>query len=368
MKVAVITRHAIANYGSILQAYATERILEQLGHDVEIIDYIPIEEKTENLVFTYIKNSKLWNKNFLTRKIYQILQDSNIRIMNQKFEEYRHSYLKMTDNTYHTLEGLKKDCPKADVYCTGSDQVWGKIGNQLYDEAYFLEFLDKGQKCISYAGSFGKDHIDEELKVKLKQYMKKYSHLLVRENTAVQILKDVGCTNVKQVLDPTLLLAPTEWNKLCHEVDEKRPYILIYHLRHNKQFEAYAKKVSKKMGLPLVRINVSKYFKYKAGEFKYLPSPSEFLSYIRNAELVLTDSFHGTVFSILFGKNFVEVLPGVTSTRIVSLLDLFHLQDRLISSYDDFSVLDRTIDYGQVHTILKEERKKSLEDLKNSLK
>lgn len=369
MKIDIITRHAIANYGSIFQSFATEKIFKKLGYETEIIDYIPSEEKIENLVKTYIKNSKIWNKNIITRAIYYILQKDNISVMNKRFELYRKEYLNLTEKTYNSLEELKINVPKADIYCTGSDQVWGKIGNKEFDETYFLEFLkDKKAKCISCAASFGKDKININLQKKIPVLMKKYSNILVREKSAVQILNETGCQNVQQILDPTLLLEKKEWEKMCKGKKEKMPYILIYQLHHNRNFDKYAKKISNKLKMPLIRINTSKYFKYKPGKFIYLPDPIEFLEYIRNANFILTDSFHGTVFSILFEKQFADVLPKITSTRITNLLNLLNLEGRVIENYNDFSVINKIISYNEVDKILKTERKKSIELLKEAIR
>lgn len=368
MKVTIITRHAIANYGSILQSIATEKLFQMLNLQTEIIDYIPKTEEIDNLVDSYIKNSRFWNRNFITRVTYKILQKDNIYKMNKKFLEYQQKYLNLSKAKYNSLEELKENKPQADIYCTGSDQVWGAIGSEKYDEAYFLEFLGDNDKAISYAASFGKDVICEELKKNLKKYMNKYSEILVREDSAVSILEESGVIGAKQVIDPTLIVPKEEWNDIC--VDKRlisEDYILIYQLHHNKNLDRYADMIAKITGKKLVRINTSKYFKFKNGEFIYLPSPGEFLSYIKYADIVLTDSFHGTCFSIIYNKNFIDILPNVTGTRIQSVLRLLGLENRIVSD-NNVSILDENIDYTKVNSILKDEQKKSIELLKNALK
>lgn len=368
MKVNIITRHAIANYGSILQSYATEKLFKNLGYDTEIINYIPEEEKTKNLINTYIKNSSFWNKNIITRKLYYIIQRKNINRMNNKFEEYRKEYLNITKKEFNNIKELKSNIPKADIYCTGSDQVWGKIGNQIYDKAYFLDFLPKKSKCISYAASFGTKKINEELNKNLPYLLSKYKNILVRENSALDIVKRSGFKNTNQVLDPTLMLSKEDWNNLCLNSKNKNPYILIYQLHHNKNFNKYAKKVKKKLGIELIRINTSKFFKFKPGKLICLPTPSEFLTYIKNAELVLTDSFHGTVFSIIFNKKFVDILPKKTGTRINSILELFGVEDRLLNDYNDLSIISKEIDFNRINNKLEKERKESKNRLIDALK
>ena len=288
--------------------------------------------------------------------------------MNEAFNRFQEDYLNLSNQEYHSKEDLLKNKPQADLYCTGSDQVWGAIGSSKYDLNYFLDFLSDNDIAISYAASFGKDKICEELVSRLSELTQKYKEILVREDSAVDILQNSNVTNVKQVIDPTLFLTQADWNNIC--VDERlvsEDYILIYQLHHNKNLEKYAKKLAKATGKKLVRINTSKYFKYKVGDFVYLPTPGEFLSYIKHADLVLTDSFHGTCFSIIYNKDFIDILPGVTGTRITSILKLFGLENRLVTNYDDLSVLDESIDFEKVNELVKSEQTDSLQKLKETL-
>ena len=368
MKISIITRHAIANYGSILQAIATEKIFQKFGLETEIINYIPESERIENLVESYIANSHIWNKNTITRFTYKRLQNKNIRVMNKKFLSYQQKYLNLTKKEYHSKEELIKYKPKADIFCTGSDQVWGAIGSEKYDTNYYLDFIDEKDVAISYAASFGKDNICQELNDNLFSLMRKYKNILVREDSAVDILKKSNVKNVEQVIDPTLLLDSKDWSNIC--IDKKlvkEDYILIYQLHHNKNLDKYAKKIAKKTGKKLIRINTSKYFKYKNGKFIYLPSPGEFLSYIKYADLVVTDSFHGTCFSLIYNKEFVDILPNVTGTRLLSILKLFDLENRLITNFDDISILDNKINYKEVNKKIQKEQYDSMTKLKNAL-
>ena len=368
MKVDIITRHAIANYGSILQAYATERLFDKLNVESEIIDYIREEENSKNLVKTYMKNLKKWNRNFITRFIYKFIQRPNLYLMNNKFDKYRKRYLKLSDKQYKSQKELKENLPQADIYCTGSDQVWGQIANDEYDENYFLEFVPSGKKCIAYSASFGKNELSENLKIRLPELMKKYSDIMVREMSAVKILNASGIDNVKLVLDPTLLLAKEEWEKnLCVKSNEKEQYILTYQLHHNKEFDKYLKKIAKETNLKVIRISSSIYYKFKYGKLLYLPDLEQFLTYFKNAKYVVTDSFHGTVFSIIFNKPVIDILPKKTGTRIESILKLFGMDDRIVNDYNDMSIINKEIDYKKVNDILYQERKKSIEYLKKAI-
>lgn len=368
MKVDFITRHAIPNYGSILQTYATQKVLNKLGCDSEVINYIRLDETAKNTIKTNCGIEGSGIKSKIKKLGYIILQGPNVKHMHKKFSKFRKIYLQQTDKEYNSVEELKKDLPKADVYCTGSDQVWAKIGGASYDEAYFLNFVPDGKRCMAYAASLGKSQIDKELEKKLPSLLKKYETILVRENTAEQIIKEKGFENVKQVLDPTLLLDSNEWSELAEKTKlDGKEYILVYQLHHNKQMENYLKELKKHTKLPIYRVHPSFYYGLKPGKFIYLPTPGQYISYIKNAKYIVTDSFHGTVFSLIFNKNFVDILPGETSTRIESILKLVGQEGRIIKDFNNFSWLENNIQYEEINKIIKEEREKSLQDFKDAI-
>lgn len=324
MKIDIITRHAVPNYGSLLQTYATQKTLEKLGMDVEFINYIRYDERAKELANTQLI-SKRWNKNFALRYAYKLIQTWNYSHMYKRFKAYRKGFIKETPSIYGNLQELKKNLPIADIYCTGSDQIWSKIGKDNYDEAYFLEFV-KNKKCISYAASFGREKLDGKLVENLPKLLKKYSYILVREDSAKKIINSLGFNNVEQVLDPTFLLTKKEWEKLAKEKVKYKNYVLVYQLHNNKQFNKFAKEFAKKHNKRLIRISPSIYHIVRGGKLIYMPTQYEFLSYFLNADYILTDSFHATAFSIIFNKKFVDILPGNTSTRIISVLKLFRIR------------------------------------------
>ena len=366
MKIDIITRHAVPNYGSLLQTYATQKILNKLGYEAEIIDYIRDDEKYKNLANSLVKGKK-WDKNFALRSIYKLIQKPNYGTMYKKFEKYRKGFLNLSEIEYGNLNELRENKPKADVYCSGSDQIWGSIGKDEYDPAYFLEFTDNGDRCISYSASFGKTELNKELENNLNKLLKKYETILVREDTAKDIIRKHGFNNVEQVLDPTLLLTQDEWNQICSKKVYKKKYVLVYQLHANKQFNEYAKKFAKKYNLKLLRLSPSLYHITRSGKLIYLPNQYDFLSYFKNAEYILTDSFHATVFSIIFNKKFSVVLPGKTSTRITSILKMCELENRIVKDFEDYSLKNVDIEYKKVNEILEGKRNDSIELLKNAV-
>ena len=358
MKVAIITRHAVANYGSVLQAYATQKIIEELGYDSEIINYVRKDEKGINISDTMLQRNPKWNKSIVTRIFYKILQTPIYAGTYYKFKHFRKNLLKESEKEYRDSKELKT-YPRADVYCTGSDQVWGQIGTQEFDLNYFLDFAPKQVKCISVASSFGHDDISESLQYLLCDLFSKYSHITVRESNAMTQLEKLGIKS-QQVLDPTLLLPKEDWESISKIKNIKTGYVLVYQLHNNKKLEKYADEFSKKTNKTLIRISVSLLYLFKSGKLAFMPSPQEFLGYIKNADYIITDSFHATVFSIIFHKRFINILPNGTSKRITNLLQLFQLENRVVDNYDDFSVIGKEIHYVEVDNILKEYREKSI--------
>lgn len=366
MKVAVITRHAVINYGSLLQAFAIQQVIESLGHECKIIDYIRDDESYTQLEKTLLAQKPEWNSNLIKRVVYLALRQSESIASGKKFEVERLKYLHLTKR-YTSPGELVKDKPIADVYMTGSDQVWGPVGNGIYDSSYCLAFTNEADKRIAYAASFGRTEITKDIEIYFKKWLKRYCYIGVREDSAVAILSKLGINGV-QVLDPTLLLDSVFWSKIAdskaNTIKEKE-YILVYQLHNDKRVGAYAAQVAKSVGLPLIRISSSFHQISREGKFIWCPDVARFLSYVKNAECMITDSFHGTAFAINFNTPFVEVLPNnKTGTRNMSILKLTGLSDRILTDGEDITLAKKKIDYFRVNRIIEEKRRESLDVLK----
>lgn len=366
MKIDLITLHNVKNYGSALQTYATQEIFKNLEHEVEVINYYRKDLIEKDLVKNRLNSSKIFSKNFITKLVGKMFLTSSVRKQCKVFNDFLNSKVKLT-KPYYSYDDLKNDVPEADIYCTGSDQVWNSDWNNGIEKAFFLEFVDNKPK-ISYASSFGKEKLDiDEIEI-TKNMLKKYKSISVRENSAVKIIKDLGIENVEHVLDPTLLLNKNEWGKLVVDIKHKNKYILVYQLNtYNPEFDRYVKKLSKIKKLPLIRISNNGYQVLKYGKFVNCPTVQEFVSYFYNAEYIVTDSFHGTGFSINFNKKFVSIFPKKFSTRLQSILDLTGLSNRKVQDFDNFSIIDENINYKKVNSILDNERNKSINYLKNAI-
>lgn len=365
MKAAVITRHGISNYGSLLQAMATQQVIEDLGHTCEIIDYIRNDESYMQQEKTLLKRKPEWNDNPVKRMMYLAVRQPAGIAAGKYFEKAQKKYLKLSKR-YTTWEQLDRDRPKADVYITGSDQVWGPVENGSYDSSYCLSFTEESDRRIAYAASFGHTDMTPELENYYKKWLSRYESIAVREDSAVEILRNMGIQAV-QVLDPTLLLDASYWSRYTQPIREGK-YLLIYQLHNDRRLDEYAEKAAASTKLPLIRISASLHQISRKGKFVWLPETGQFLSYIKNAECLITDSFHGTAFAINFHTPFVEVLPdNNTGTRNMSILKMTGLTDRILTNVNDTALAERKIDYTEADRILADKRKESLGILRSMI-
>lgn len=364
MKVGIISRHSVANYGSLWQAYALEKVISSLGFPAVTIDYTPTNEIGGNLAFSLLHNTR-WNKNIITKSMFLLYQYPSFSYTFRKFKNFRKKYLTETIE-YTSSNDLSMNLPDVDIFCTGSDQVWNQLYDGNRDKTYFLNFVPDNYKKIAYAASFGSNSFDDSDLIEYKNLLKRYNYITVREDSGVDILQKMNITG-EQVIDPTLLFTTSQWDEIANSNVNLRDYILIYQLRPNKKFDEYAKKLAKTKNMKLIRISPLFFQFYKSGKFVYLPDPTMFLSYIKNASCLLTDSFHGTCFAISFRTKFIEILPGRFNARNQSLLKTVRLEDRILHSYDDFSLFDKSIEWDTTHKILSERRECSLNKLKRMI-
>lgn len=364
MNIKVITRHGPSNYGSVLQSIATLEILRRLGADAEIIDYQREDERGLKAVLANV-NHKSGYSNPIKKLLYVAIRFPMEWIAQRKFDKMRKASLRLTSRCKDTSDLKRLD---ADIFMTGSDQVWGPVLTEPYDSNYFLDFVDDKTKKIAYAASFGKAKFDDAVSSKFKKLLSRYDHIAVREDTAKKLLEnwDIHCDG--QVLDPTLLLTSAEWSKLISKEKNRGGYVLAYQIHNNPKLNELAKEIAERLNLPLYRVSPSLHQFSRGGKFIYLPDLGGFLSAIKNCSYLVTDSFHGTCFAINFNKQFVEVLPNNgTASRNQSILKLTGLTNRIIFEKEDLAILDSNIDYNMVNQIIEKERSYSVNILKAML-
>lgn len=298
LKTATLTWNSFPNYGTMLQAYALQQYLLSEGYENHIIDDRSIVFPTSS---TAVKQSR-WKRKF--QRLKQYFNSGNRafvasqRIYCPKMEKFKREQLVVDYN----IDKVLSDKADYDVYICGSDQIWiPKDLNELKRSFFFASFTRK--KKIAYAPSLGRNYVCEEWKELLKEYVSAFDCLSVRENTGRNILETLSGRNVEIVVDPTLLLSETEWNDVIPDTNVKERYVLAYILTPNQFYLSAVSEYAKKHNLKLYMFFLNRDYYGKADKL-ITGGPFDFLSYIKNAEIVFTDSFHGTIFSFLFRTPF----------------------------------------------------------------
>jgi len=361
MKILIITYHRVYNYGSSLQAYATLQAFSKLGLEAEVIDFVPKRYQNYSSVKQIYNESCYYHKNIFSRILSTAIKIPSYKKQKKVFDLFD-EFLSLTQR--FDEKSLNNDYPVADIYCTGSDQVWNNFIESSFIPEYFFSFLKNKEKCISFASSFGKESFEDNDKQILGQYLKKYSSISVREDSGVKILESISVPSI-QLLDPVFILTKEEWLKIAEPNKYNFKYILVYQLHGDSNAIDMAIELSKTTGLEVLRLSNSF---HQIGFYKssFLPTVNEFLTLFNNAEYVITDSFHGTSFSINLNKEFFVKYPQKFSTRIKSILKLTELEDRAVSSYKDIS-LENKIDYSKVNEIIMRERNRSMDYLREAI-
>lgn len=355
-KAYLLTIHYINNYGSVLQTFASQKYFELHGYDCSVINYTRDNATREGVYKDFYKIYRECN-DIRSNKLcaYLLAKRAEHRFINKSklFDEFRKKYLRLTDgvNKEQLYTLFKEDA----LYIVGSDQTWNYEYNGGFLPEYYLAFVNKGEK-ISFSSSIGNEHFHTSEVKHVKKFLSDFRFITVREGTAVSALKEIGIDNSIHVLDPTLLLSGEEW--VCNMNIEKKGnnYVLIYQLNYNTELTSFAQQLAKKMGLRLIRIHTFD-FKDNIEDLKKV-DPVGFCQLFFNARVIVTDSFHGTAFSINFNKEFYSFNPPKYSTRIKSILRLCKLEDRLITEANCKNRLDNQINYEQVNLILQNERRK----------
>ncbi len=365
MKVSLITMHKAINYGAVLQTYATVKYLENLNYDVEVIDYIP-ERFTKKNKYTYVNTKR--NKSIFHKVIFILLCLPGRMIHNYIFENFIKKNFNITKDSYYYIDDLRKNTPEADIYLTGSDQVWNSDIEGKVDEAFFLDFVQEGVKKFSYAASFGKDNLEESEMAQIKYLLDKYDAISVREQSGLEILKSIGIKNGKQVLDPTLLLTRMEWEEKTAPRLIKERYLLIYQLNTNNKLVKYANEIAKAKKLKVAKFGWD-YIKPKGININLsYRSPEEFLSAVKHSDFVITDSFHGIIFSLIYNKNFICMRPPNYAGRLENILRKINLEKHLIKEELNIDEVIAEIDYSLINNKLEKFRKESRLYLEEALK
>lgn len=347
--VGILTFHRAINYGAVLQTYALQRALKKLKIDSEVIDY-----RTDNIEALY----NPWSFRSIVK-----LQFYPAFLKRKRFFEFLDKRINMSEsiNDEGMLKTIESDY---DTFITGSDQVWCKKCANT-ETAFFLDFVKDPYKKKSYAASIGNAELDEALVVKFRELLDDYDEVSVRERSAQNLLeRGVFDKGIHVHVDPTLLLDSEKWDKVRKKKVEKKPYILVYTVLGQYRLLDEARKLSDKTGLPIIYLNDKVLKREKGLRYRMAVSPEEFVGYFAEAEYVLTNSFHGTAFSIIYKRQFkVEIeAVGRRNIRSEELLKKLELEDRELNE-DGVVSIDDVIGWDVVDKRLEEERKKSYDYL-----
>lgn len=364
MKIDIITLHRVRNYGSSLQTLATQNFIKNMGCQVEVIDYYPERYSTAGL----LKRLKYKDKRLETNPLLLLAARTIILCSYLKkkivFDKFLKKNINLTKKTYKTEQELLEDCPTADAYCTGSDQVWNSHWNEGVDRPFYLSFIPDDQYRFSYAASIGNELLSEEEASSVYPLLKKYQHITVREDSGVNVIGELGLS-AEQMLDPTLLFSADEWEKYIDKHNLCYKYVLTYNLHHDKKIDKFAKEIASSHDFKVVNISYNLHDIIRKGKLKWCPRIENYLKLIHNADYIVTDSFHATVFSILFRRKFLVIYPEQASSRIRSILSLVGMEDRGVDGMPKLEHIEKNIDYDYAHDILNRERQRAKDYILN---
>lgn len=359
MKVGIITFHDALNYGAILQGYALQEALVNLGADANIINYRNEYSVKEYASFDIkrIKSPKLLIK--------EVLRYPVRKKKHKNVQGFSDNFYRLSEKECFNNEDLKSLNNQYDSFITGSDQVWN-YDMRGFDKAYFLDFVEDSKKKNSYAASFGVSEIPEDLKSTYEKLLSDFNHVSIREKQGQVLYKELVDKESSLNVDPSLLLNREQWLKIAKYPKINKKYILVYALINTPTLFKFISNLAKDTGCEVVFIGSYLKTKYSGAKYINAPSPDEFVGLFANAEYVVTNSFHGIAFSINMNRNFFAELqppPAKRNSRLENLLDLVGLRDRLIKDGKHKNI-KLEIDYSIVNEKLNEERSKSIKYLK----
>ena len=362
MKVGVITFHSANNYGAVLQTWALQKVLKNLGTTPGVINYHP---DIIDRLYDPMKLKRGFARELLKLRLYIRNRKSIVRY--NKFQSFLKTKLNLIGD-YRTYEELLKADLNLDAYIVGSDQVWNPTHTGGYDPAYYLEFAKEGSRRISYAASLGTNYIVSKYKEPMQKALKSFTGISVRERSVQGAVSELTGKPVEVVLDPTLLLDKEDYDEIKVKSNYKQPYILIYSIEKNPQLIELANKISVSLGMPVLQRRPMGGLINQLEPF-YTSDAGEFLGHIEPAAYVITNSFHGTVFSILYEKPFVSMLHSDTGSRTEDLLEELGLSSHILYDIEDFNSFDifKFENTEEVKERIMSLREKSMSFLKSSL-
>ena len=343
MIIRTITCHQSSNHGALLQAYALLQFLQTLGHDAKVIDYRPAYLSLNHRIPPQYNR---WG----IRQLYLLSKlpgDMDGWRRHRALQSFYNRYIKTTDVCYTSIEQLRANPPIADLYIAGSDQIWNTSFQNGKDASFYLDFGSPHRK-VSYAASFAIESLEPGTEEFVKKGLGNLDAISVRESSGLQILKNLGHEG-RIVVDPVFLLSKDHWNQFEGKVDASERYILTYDFEKRRSLIGQiAKRLAAASGCKI--FSVSPYKRKYANKSFVNVGPDVFISLIKHAECVISNSFHGTAFSMIFGKDFFVVnRKDGLNVRMRDLLARYDISYRLISEDATNTQLLSGIDYDALH-------------------
>ncbi|MCD4725096.1 MAG: polysaccharide pyruvyl transferase family protein [Bacteroidales bacterium] len=361
MKVGLLTFHSAQNYGAVLQAYATQEIIKSLECDIDIIDYCP-DYLIKQAVFPSLKNRPASIK---LKLFTEGLICFYWRYKRRKgFNNFINSKLHLSPKKYGNRPFSSNEC--YDAYVMGSDQIWNIKLAKGFDDAYWGNFITKKNAIkVSYAASMSNYLLNDNQKQKMFDLLKNFHSISVREEESKHFIYDNFEIDATTVLDPTFLLDKSKWKIISKRPKLAKKYVLVYSIELRDDVVRIAKSVAKQLNAIVIELTMG-VDKNVIVNRHQTATPEEFVGLFENAECVLTSSFHGTAFSIIYNKSFYSIaLDNDKDSRQKTILAKLGLSDRFISrnTTPDFQL----INYNDVNAKLEIIRNESIAFLKSNL-
>lgn len=364
MKTGLITFHAAHHYGAMLQAYALAKSVSAITGHCELIDYRRPDTTDGNRVF-----QRGLHPGTVLKNAHTLLHYPAFRNRYDRFEAFLSGHMPLGEAKYSVYSQLQENAPEYDRLVCGSDQIWNPMIYQekRFDPSFFCAFSKAGDK-IAYAPSIGPASIKGKAATEMRDHLAQFSHLSSREKQGAAVLEKISGKPVSAVLDPTLLLTMEEWGSLATDSGFTLPYVLCYFVSPPGLLKPLVSGVKHRLGIRAVQLAGTRRKVRGVNKMMFDVGPREFLTLFKNASFVLTNSFHGTAFSLIFQRPFLCAAGSgedALESRTGSLLQTLGLTRRMVSAGGAFDLLD--IDYVPITRRLQAERERSLEFLKTAL-
>ena len=369
MRIGIVSIHSAHNYGSVLQAYALQEELKKFSNDVEIINYRPNYLEKQYKMFSigvYSRYKGILNKiiHFGWRTF--MIKSRYIKYI--KFENFIKTRYILTKK-YTEYEQLENTKFNYDVIFCGSDQIWNTDITEGFDKTFYLGFAGDNIIKASYAASVGRKKIDEKYKDEYKKYISRLNYIALREETSKEVIQKYTDKPISITIDPTLLHSKEMWNEVAIKSNINIPYkyILVYILEENSEFVKIVNAISEYLNLKVVSPSKKKRFNNETILIDV--GPEDFVNLFKNAEFVITNSFHGTVFSLIYEKRNCIIPHKTTGARMCDLMKKVGLEDRVIKKYNDLNLeeISKPINYKLVKSKIQEEKEKAEEYIRKVL-